>query len=64
MSEESKWKCKECGVDMNHNADKVDYTGCLDDPHSVDPDFGGVLEEVCTCPECGKTDMFKAQPGQ
>jgi uncharacterized protein (DUF983 family) len=64
MSEENKKKCKECGVDMNHNAEKIDYTGCLDDPDSIDPDLGGILEEVYTCPECGKTDMFKMQPGQ
>lgn len=64
MSEYIKRQCDKCGVDMNHNAEKIDYTGCLDDPDSMDLDFGGILEEFYTCPECGKTDMFKALPGQ
>lgn len=64
MSEAIKRQCDKCGVDMNHNAEKIDYAGCLDDPDSIDPDLGGILEEVYTCPECGRTDMFKALPGQ
>ena len=64
MPEDIKKQCDKCGVDMNHNAEKVDYTGCLDDPESIDPDLGGILEEFYTCPECGKTDMFRARLGQ
>jgi uncharacterized protein (DUF983 family) len=64
MSEEIRRQCDKCGVDMNHNAEKIDYTGSLDDPDSIDPDLGGILEEFYTCPECGKTDMFRARPDQ
>ena len=64
MSEMIKKQCDKCGMDMNHNAEKIDYTACLDDPDSIDPDLGGILEEFYTCPECGKTEMFKALPGQ
>lgn len=58
MSE--KMKCKECGVEMNHHADKVDYTAALEHPEAMDPDLGGVLEEFHTCPGCGKTEMRPA----
>lgn len=64
MPEDIKKQCDVCGVDMNHNAEKIDYTACLDDPESIDPDLGGILEEFYTCPECGKTDMFRARVGQ
>ena len=40
--------CPECGAEMNHHAMKVAY-----DVTPVDPDFGGALEEVHTCPKCG-----------
>jgi len=52
--------CPDCGVAMNHHADKVNFTAILDDPDAVDPDLGGVLEEAHTCPECGKTAVRKA----
>ncbi len=67
MPEEKKHKgieCDECGVEMNYNAEKLDFTACLDDPDLIDPDLGGVLEEVHTCPHCGKTELFKAQAAQ
>lgn len=64
MAENKNKCCDQCGVDMNHNAEKVDYTACLNEPDSVDPDLGGVLEEFYTCPQCGKTEVFKAKPGQ
>ncbi len=48
-------KCPDCGVKMNHHADKVDFLLESSDSIEVDRDFGGVLEEFYTCPECGKT---------
>jgi hypothetical protein len=52
MTDTGKMKCPDCGADMNHHAEKVDY--------SVEPgneDFGGALQEVHCCPGCGNTVM-------
>ena len=61
MSDTNKMICSDCGVEMNYHAEKIDYMAALTDPDSVDPDFGGVLEEVHTCPGCGNTGTRKAQ---
>jgi ribosomal protein S27AE len=53
--------CPDCGVEMNHHADKIDYAAALDDASAVDPDFGGVVEEAHTCPVCGRTHTRRAQ---
>ena len=50
MSE--KMICPDCGIDMNHHADKIDYGAPFG---RVDPELGGVMEESHTCPQCGKT---------
>ena len=56
MSERrEKMKCLECEAEMNYHADKLDFTAGLEDPNAIDPDFGGIMEECHTCPECGKT---------
>jgi predicted RNA-binding Zn-ribbon protein involved in translation (DUF1610 family) len=52
--------CPTCGIAMNHHADKVDYTAALEIPAVADPALGGVLEEVFTCPGCGRTEMRPA----
>ena len=52
--------CHRCGVEMNHHADKVDYAAALTEPEAVDPDFGGVLVEVHTCPKCGHSASRRA----
>ena len=57
MSQTKKMLCPDCSVEMNHHADKIDYTAAVEDPNLVDPVFGGVLEEAHTCPECGKTEL-------
>ena len=54
MSAMKKVKCPDCGLDMNHHADKVDYSGWSE--ASTDPEFGGVIQEVHSCPGCGKTE--------
>jgi len=45
----------DCGLEMNHHAEKLDYTATLNEPDARDPDLGGVIEEFHTCPSCGKT---------
>jgi predicted RNA-binding Zn-ribbon protein involved in translation (DUF1610 family) len=57
MSKNKKMKCPGCGADMNHHAEKIDYTASLSEPDAIDPQFGGVLEEVHTCPECGDVEV-------
>jgi ribosomal protein S27AE len=61
MPKANKMICPDCGVEMNHHADKVDYTATIFEPDAVDPDFGGVLKEAHTCPKCGKTDTRKVE---
>lgn len=53
----AKMICPECGAEMNHHAAKVDYG--VEDPTLVDPVFGGVVEEVHTCPECGHISVSR-----
>ena len=55
MAEGNRMVCPDCGVEMNRHAEKLDYTAMLNEPESVDPDLGGILEEAHTCPECGQT---------
>jgi ribosomal protein S27AE len=58
MTTTNNMKCEECGVDMNHHADKIDYTGGI--AEGVNLELGGVLQEVHTCPGCGKTAIRPA----
>jgi ribosomal protein S27AE len=46
--------CPECEVEMNHHAEKIDYAAALEEPTAIDPAFGGVVQEIHTCPECGR----------
>jgi predicted RNA-binding Zn-ribbon protein involved in translation (DUF1610 family) len=49
--------CPNCGTEMNHHADKLDFTTVLSEPEAVDPEFGGILEEVHTCPNCKNIEV-------
>ena len=53
-----KLMCPDCGIEMNHHAMKIDYNA--GNPALVDADFGGVVQEAHTCPECGQTSLRKA----
>lgn len=55
-----KMVCPDCGALMNYHADKIDYSVALDDAEAIDDDFGGIVEEVHTCPACGHTHMRRA----
>lgn len=46
----AKMICPKCSTQMNYHADKLDYTAALTELNVVDPNFGGILEEVHTCP--------------
>lgn len=53
MPETDKMKCPNCGAEMNHHADKLDYGAEADE--AADADEGGVVIEAHTCPNCGHT---------
>ena len=57
MSKTGKMKCSDCGSEMNHHADKIDYSGGVAGPDAADAELGGVVAEVHTCPGCGKTAL-------
>ena len=46
--------CPECGVTMNHHAEKLVDPSQPQHAALVDPVLGGMIEETHTCPECGK----------
>jgi len=52
--------CPQCGIAMNYHAEKIDYMAALTDPDAIDPDLGGVVEEVHTCPRCGNVGTRRA----
>ena len=51
MPETDKMNCPDCGAEMNHHADKLDYGAAADEAS----DAGGVVIEAHTCPDCGRT---------
>jgi predicted RNA-binding Zn-ribbon protein involved in translation (DUF1610 family) len=61
MADTKKMMCPDCEIEMNYHAEKLDYSAALADPQAIDPDFGGVLEEVHTCPSCGKIGIRRSQ---
>jgi predicted RNA-binding Zn-ribbon protein involved in translation (DUF1610 family) len=61
MSEQQQAKvpmiCAHCGAVMNPHAIKIDYSVPDSSGDSV---FGGALEEVHTCPQCGRIQLRQA----
>lgn len=45
--------CPECGVAMNHHANKLVLPTSAEEVAQVDPELGGIPQEAHTCPECG-----------
>ena len=62
MAKTNAMMCPQCGIEMNYHAGKIDYMAALNDPNTVDPDFGGVVEEVHTYPGCGTKGTRRAVP--
>ena len=60
MAEANPMICPDCGVPMNHHADKVRKETRPDDARAFDSGLGGVIEEFHTCPQCGKTESRRA----
>lgn len=54
MQRASKMVCPDCGVEMNHHANKVEYgEGGVEE-------LGGRLLEAHACPSCGRTATREA----
>ena len=47
-------RCPDCGVEMNHHADKPVDPVSADEAARIDPVLGALVAEAHTCPECGK----------
>src|SRR5215471_8844696 len=60
MAEANPMICPDCGVPMNHHADKIRKETHPDDVSAFDSGLGGVIEEFHTCPQCGKTQSRHA----
>ena len=60
MLKRSKMICPDCGVEMNHHANKIDYASALNEAEGIDPSLGGIVLEAHTCPLCGHTAMRQA----
>lgn len=58
-----KMQCPNCGVDMNHHADKlVEATGAAE-ASAIDKVLGGFVEQVYSCPDCGHAESRRAVTG-
>ena len=60
-NEREKLSCADCGVEMNHHAEKIDYARTSQGEGASDEWHGGVLEEFHTCPACGRTSTRGAE---
>jgi len=52
--------CPQCKIETNYHAEKIDYMAALVEPDAADPAFGGILEEIHTCPRCGGIETRRA----
>ncbi len=46
-------KCRECGVEMNHHAEKLVEPTSAEEASQIDAALGALVEEFFTCPHCG-----------
>ena len=61
MPDEKRMVCADCGVAMNHHADKLVYEGAGGEAVG---ELGGVVEEAHACPACGKTVTRREGAGE
>ena len=60
-------KCPQCGIEMNHQADKLVHPVTREEAASMTPALDGVIEAVFACRGCGWIDSrreaaFSARP--
>jgi transcription elongation factor Elf1 len=53
--------CKECGVTMNYHAEKLVDPTNVEEARRIDPKLGGLIEEMHTCPGCGRVDSRRGE---
>ena len=51
-----KMVCPECGVEMNQHAEKLVDPRNAQEAARVDPALGGLIDEMHSCPKCGKVE--------
>ena len=49
----TKMICPDCGEEMNFHAEKIDQSARADPESDCGAEFGGVVEQIHTCPACG-----------
>jgi uncharacterized C2H2 Zn-finger protein len=52
-------KCPRCGMEMNHQADKLVHPVTHEEAASMTPALDGVIEAVFACPGCGWIDSMR-----
>jgi len=57
----NKMICPDCGHEMNFHAEKVNQSVRADSEFDSEAEFGGVVEEIHTCPACGHIAARKAK---
>ena len=48
----TKMICPDCGDEMNFHAEKINQSARADSESDASAEFGGVVEEIHTCPRC------------
>lgn len=61
MQATNKMVCPDCGLELNYHAEKIDYSIPPDELNEIDAALGGVLEEIHSCPSCGKTETRRSE---
>jgi len=49
--------CPRCGAQMNHHAEKVEFSSVRDGLTATDRTLDGILQNVYACPNCGGIEM-------
>ncbi len=57
----AKMVCPQCGIELNHHAEKLVDPVSREEAAHVDPALGGLIEEMHCCPQCGKGDSRRVQ---
>ena len=52
-------RCGKCGAQMNRHAEKLVFTGGVEEGR-VDAALGGVIEETYGCPACGNVEARRS----
>jgi len=57
-------RCEPCDMEMNHHAVRLREPSSREEAARVDPDLGGIEEEIHTCPGCGHSKKRERDPSQ